>query len=342
MNKPMVSIVIPSYNASLYIGDLLKGFESQTYNNWEVIVVDDLSSDETVLIVQEYAQNDCRIKLFIRDRLPKGAQTCRNIGMSKAVGEYITIIDADDLIETCFIEQRVKFMLEHPDVDYATFKGQTVTLEADGTMNKSKMWGINPHKDILSCFLQANYPYGVWNNIYKATVAKSLHFDENVKVYQDFDFIVSTILNGYKHCFAEDSTVDYYYRQGHTGRITSSFISDEKYESTKYLFKKTMQLLNEDKNYNEYRRCFFKFYLLQYERVLINGSYEQSNDFRKFINDEFGFPFSIKINLSWKLLKGSISDKNGKLSKKVFFVVYFLFSPLELVLWLKNKIHRKE
>ena len=339
MNKPMMSIVIPSYNAAPYIGGLLDGFVSQSFANWEVIIVDDCSTDGTVNIVQGYTQIDLRIKLYSRDRLPKGAQTCRNIGISKAIGRYVSIIDADDFVDPCFVEQRVNFMLDHPDVDYATFKGQTVTIGPDGEKHMGKMWGIKPKGDILSCFLQANYPFGVWNNTYKINVAKNLYFDERVKVYQDFDFIVGTILKGYKHSFADTSDVDYFYRQGHTGRITSSFISDEKYESTKYLFKKTMNLLKGKDNYPEYKRCFFRFYLLQYERVLINGTYAQCDDFRRFINEEYGFPMSLKINLSWGLLKNSKKKKRDWISKLVFFVVYLLFSPLEIVRWFTRKIH---
>ena len=339
MNIPIMSIVIPSYNATPYIGDLLDGFESQSFSNWEVIIVDDGSTDDTVNVVNCYTQKDSRIKLYCRDRLPKGAQTCRNIGISKAIGRYVAIIDADDFVSPFFVEQRVNFMLDHPDVDYATFKGQTVTIGPDGEKHLGKMWGIKPKGDILSCFLQANYPFGVWNNTYKIDVAKSLHFDEKVKVYQDFDFIVGTILKGYKHCFADTSDADYFYRQGHTGRITSSFISDEKFESTKYLFKKTMNLLKGKENYQEYKRCFFRFYLLQYERVLIDGTYAQCDDFRRFINEEYGFPMSIKINLSWRFLKKSKNSNKGQISKMVYFVIYLLFSPLELLRWFARKIH---
>lgn len=337
MEKLYVSVVVPSFNASSYIGELLDGFEAQTYSNWELIIVDDLSTDNTINVIKKYSEYDSRIKLFIRDRGPKGAQTCRNIGIEKSSGTYIILIDADDLVANCFIEQRLKYMISHPEVDYATFRGQSFALDSDGRRIYGRMWGDDPKKDLLSCFLTANYPFGVWNNIYKASVVRSVLFDEKIKVYQDFDFIVNTMVRGYKHAFAENCYTDYYYRQGHSDRITSSFIDAQKYESTKYLFKKIMGALKKTDKYVFYRNSFFQFFLLQYERVLINGSYEQCDDFRQYINNEYGFPKRIKINISWTILKYFVRNKSKKLSAIVFFAIYLLFSPVKLFEWAYNK-----
>ena len=336
MKNIKVSVVIPAFNAELYIGSLLEKFESQTYDNWELLIVDDWSTDNTTSIIEEYAGKDNRIKLMVRDREPKGAQTCRNIGISKAKGDYIIIIDADDLIANCFINQRVEYMINNPDVDYVTFKGQSFSF--NNAISYGRLWGVQPDKDILSCFLRAEYPFGVWNNIYKSTVVKNLLFDENIKVYMDFDFIIRTILSGYKHSFAEKSEIDYFYRQGHSGRITSSFISDNKYDSTKYLFKKTMDLLSKLNNFKIYKKDFFQFHLLQYEKVLIGGSIEQCEDFKDFINKEYGFPNNIRINLSWVILKRFVKKRSRKLSAIVYFTIYILFSPSKLIKWFINKI----
>ncbi|MTH17847.1 glycosyltransferase family 2 protein [Flavobacterium sp. LC2016-01] len=105
----LVSILIPTYNTEKFIRATLQSVQNQSYSNWEMILVDDASTDQTVAIIEEFAQNDNRIKLF---RLEKnsGNGFARNIALEKASGKYIAYLDADDLWFPEKLEKQVQFL----------------------------------------------------------------------------------------------------------------------------------------------------------------------------------------------------------------------------------------
>ena len=94
--KPLVSIVTPVYNGEKTIGKTIESVINQTYNKFEMIIVDDLSNDKTVDIIKKYQKEDDRIKLFILDK-KGGASGARNFAIKKATGKYVAFLDGDDL-----------------------------------------------------------------------------------------------------------------------------------------------------------------------------------------------------------------------------------------------------
>lgn len=94
-NEPLVSVVIPAYNAATFIGQTLRSVMAQTYENLEIIVVNDGSQDETVDIVQDFSANDSRIRLL--HQVNAGVAAARNLGIKSARGEFIAPVDADDI-----------------------------------------------------------------------------------------------------------------------------------------------------------------------------------------------------------------------------------------------------
>jgi glycosyltransferase involved in cell wall biosynthesis len=105
----LVSILTPTYNAEKFIQATIESALNQTYQNWEMILVDDASTDETVSIIEQYAQNDDRIKLF---KLPenRGNGFARNAALEKAIGKYIAYLDADDLWFPEKLEKQIQFL----------------------------------------------------------------------------------------------------------------------------------------------------------------------------------------------------------------------------------------
>lgn len=105
----LVSIIIPTYNTEKFIGATLQSVQNQTYQNWEMILVDDASTDDTVKIIQDFAANDHRIKLSV---LPKnsGNGYARNVALEKATGKYIAYLDADDLWFPTKLEKQIQFL----------------------------------------------------------------------------------------------------------------------------------------------------------------------------------------------------------------------------------------
>ncbi|PBJ12699.1 glycosyltransferase family 2 protein [Flavobacterium sp. ACN6] len=105
----LVSILTPTYNTEKFIRATIKSVQKQTYQNWEMILVDDASTDKTVSIIEVFAQNDSRIKLF---RLSKnsGNGFARNQALEKASGKYIAYLDADDIWFPQKLEKQIQFL----------------------------------------------------------------------------------------------------------------------------------------------------------------------------------------------------------------------------------------
>lgn len=107
----LVSIITPSYNSAKFIAETIQSVQNQTYTNWEMIIVDDGSSDETEHVVLSIIQNDNRIQ-FHKLSQNSGPAVARNTGIEKASGDYMTFIDADDIWFPTFIENNIKTINE--------------------------------------------------------------------------------------------------------------------------------------------------------------------------------------------------------------------------------------
>ncbi len=112
---PKVSVVIPVYNAEKYIGEAIEGILNQTFKDFELILVNDCSTDNTLEIMQKYAKQDERIKILTNEKNLKVCKTA-NRGIKEARGEYIVKQDADDWSYPDRIEKQVKYMDSHPQV----------------------------------------------------------------------------------------------------------------------------------------------------------------------------------------------------------------------------------
>lgn len=110
--QPLVSIVVPVYNAEGFLSDMIDSVRSQTYDNWELLLVNDCSTDGSDTLIKSYRKDDERIKL-IRMKQNSGAALSRNAGTKEAKGRYLAFLDADDTWVKSKLEEQVAFMLEH-------------------------------------------------------------------------------------------------------------------------------------------------------------------------------------------------------------------------------------
>ena len=108
----MISIITPNYNCGDYISETIESVLLQTYSNWELIIVDDCSSDDSYKIALDYAKKDSRIKV-IRNETNLGTAISRNKALDIAKGDYIAFLDSDDLWEKDKLELQLNFMQEN-------------------------------------------------------------------------------------------------------------------------------------------------------------------------------------------------------------------------------------
>lgn len=112
MNKSLVSIITPTYNSASFITETILSVQNQTYKNWEMIIVDDCSTDKTASIIKHCILNDKRISFF-QSQKNSGAGIARGIALSKAKGNYIAFLDSDDLWKPLKLEKQLQFLQQN-------------------------------------------------------------------------------------------------------------------------------------------------------------------------------------------------------------------------------------
>ena len=125
----LVSIITPAYNSAKFIAETIQSVQNQTYENWEMIIVDDGSSDETLAIVQAFIDEDKRIQCYKLEQ-NSGPAVARNFAIEKAKGAFMTFIDADDIWFPNFIENSIK-TIEKTGVSFvfSSYKRSNENLE---------------------------------------------------------------------------------------------------------------------------------------------------------------------------------------------------------------------
>lgn len=131
--KDLISIIMPVYNVEKFISQTIKSILDQTYENWELLLVDDGSKDNSCEIINEFSKKDNRIKVFIQE-INGGAAKARNIGIDKANGRYICFLDSDDLWDKNKLKKQLEFMKKN---NYAfTFTSYQLMNEEGMLINK--------------------------------------------------------------------------------------------------------------------------------------------------------------------------------------------------------------
>lgn len=196
----MVSIVLPVYNGEEYVSESISSILAQTYYDFELIIVNDASSDSTITIISKYAKKDNRIKIIENKtnlRLPKSL----NVGFKQAKGEYFTWTSDDNIYEDNAIEEMVKVLEENKKIDVVY--AQCVIIDKKGRKKRkgyaSKIEEIYFKNCIQACFL------------YRATVDKVLNgYNEKTFLYEDYDFWLRAYESKFKFYFL--SKILYRYR----------------------------------------------------------------------------------------------------------------------------------
>ena len=119
--RPLVSIITPTYNSEKFINETIGSVLKQTYKNWELILIDDASTDDTLRIIKSYIKNNFNISLICNSS-NQGAGVSRNKGILEAKGDFIAFLDADDTWKPNKLKTQIKFMIENNvDVCYSSY-----------------------------------------------------------------------------------------------------------------------------------------------------------------------------------------------------------------------------
>lgn len=163
-NSELISILTASYNYENYIKETIESVLSQTYTNWEMIIVDDGSKDNSVEVIKSYCAEDSRIKLFQHEGgINKGLAETVKFGISKAQGEWIAFLESDDKFMPECLEEKVKIIKENPDVkfifsDLETFGSENTNFDKSSAylLIKKKLASKKPLMDLSLELLKQN------------------------------------------------------------------------------------------------------------------------------------------------------------------------------------------
>lgn len=205
--KPKVTVIIPCYNREMFIRETLESALGQTYENLEIIAVDDGSTDRTREIIEQY---DGRIQLLEHEgRENKGQSAAINIAMRSSKGEYVAILDSDDLWSIDKIEKQVGYLERNPEIGIVYGNGYAID-ERGKTLYKlippGRKEESDPRKMLLECHFNIPSNALVRRSVYD----KTGEYDEAMRSSQDHDMAIR-LLEVTKAAFLDEAV--WYYRQ---------------------------------------------------------------------------------------------------------------------------------
>ncbi|MBD0400834.1 glycosyltransferase family A protein [Flammeovirga sp. EKP202] len=235
-----LSIIIPVFNRVQLIQQTLNSIINQTYNNWECLLVDDGSTDGTQEILEKYTLKDSRFILIHRDREPKGAPTCRNIGLERSNGDYVIFFDSDDIFKSDCFFNRVNKFTTNPSYDALIFSGASFELDVKVSKEITRLGhGINDSTDYLRNYVLGNVNWITASPIWRREYINQYRWDEDIINWQDPEFHIRLLNNKLK--FKVFQEIDWYYRVDRNydsiskKRFTLSYLLNRKNTCTKII-----------------------------------------------------------------------------------------------------------
>lgn len=228
-----VSIITPCYNAAPYIATTIASVQQQTLSDWEMIIVDDGSTDNSADIVTRISQEDNRIKLIQKEN--GGSASARNLGLTIATGEYIQFLDADDTIAPDKLARQTALMdREYLDLSYTDFR----IVDADGTtLPLLKGYRFNLYKLLVGWGPLGTIPPHAF--LYKHEFIRKNHicFTTEIREREDWDFHIKTFSCAPRVQRIKEYCGAYYFRCP-TGKTTNGSLSKLTQGTLKYLIYK--------------------------------------------------------------------------------------------------------
>ncbi|MFS4483534.1 glycosyltransferase family 2 protein [Hyunsoonleella sp. 2307UL5-6] len=214
-----VSIITATYNSRDYINDTIQSVLKQTYTNWELLIIDDASKDNTFSIINEYASNFSNIKVF-ENKINQGAAITRNKGIKEASGSFVAFLDADDLWKPKKLEKQLKFMLDHnAEVSFSSYD---LMDEDSSLLNKTvKALPVLTYKKFLKC----NY-IGNLSGMYSVKALGKI-YAPNLRKRQDWLLWLSAVNKSNKPALGIEESLAIY-------RVRKDSVSSKKLNLLKY------------------------------------------------------------------------------------------------------------
>lgn len=212
-NKPKISVIVPVYNAEKYLDRCVESIINQTFKDFELILVDDGSTDDSGVLSDKLATKDKRIKVFHKEN--GGVSSARNIGLDNALGKYVAFCDPDDFIHPQMYEILYKFAKDNDAEcvvcnfesfsDFNNIKMQDITLE-----NKYECFSGKQAYEYIRLSDKRNMLGCVWNKLFLKSSIHNLRFNTSLSYGEDLCFVL-TFLSTIESMIVLNDVFLYYY-----------------------------------------------------------------------------------------------------------------------------------
>lgn len=222
-SAPLISVIVPAYNVEKYIKACLDSIINQTYSNFEIIVVNDGSTDQTEEILRSYQSNP---KFRIYSQKNGGLSAARNRGIKLANGELVCFIDSDDSVKSDYLEKLAAPFFEDPDVDITVcgYQEKFENSVINHVLKSQKITGRKATEDLL--IKQQDFDVLAWNKLYRKKLFSGNHIEYPVgQIHEDNLTTYKLFFHAQKIAYIPDEL--YVYQRTHS-EITKNRYSEEK------------------------------------------------------------------------------------------------------------------
>lgn len=209
--QSLISVIVPVYNTEKYLDRCIQSVLAQTYTNWELLLIDDGSTDSSGAICDKYAEQDSRIKVFHKEN--GGASSARNLGLDNAKGEWITFVDSDDWIDPTMYQYLIRAMIE-TECDISMCG---VSIESIDTSRHVDCDPLYENRNSLHCIemLEGPVASSSYNKLIKKSLIneKAIRYDTRLGMWDDLWVVIRlryfaskiTVVNGVYYHYRVDT-----------------------------------------------------------------------------------------------------------------------------------------
>lgn len=286
-----ISIIVPVYNTSKYVSACLDSLLAQTWQDFELIAVNDGSSDRSLTILNEYARTDKRIKVI--DQKNQGIGAVRNLGIQLASGKYITFIDSDDTIDphmlACLYQKAEEDHLDIVVCDYIEY------YEASHQKRRVNLPDFEPCSLKEAPQLLFDINSSPWNKLYRSALFHENHitFPQNLK-YEDAYAVLLALWKAKKIGKVNEALMKYWIHEG-----SESTVMDQRVFDIFTILTKLKEAMTDDIHYDTIAPYFEYFVINRITVYMLQQKYQKEQSLkREFI--EQGYAYLDQMNPNWR------------------------------------------
>lgn len=277
---PKVSVIVPVYNVEKYIHRCIDSILSQTFTDWELILVDDGSPDSSGAICDEYAARDARIRVIHKEN--GGVSSARNVGIKQAAGEWITFVDSDDYLDEDSLLSMVE-LTKHYDADLFCFGIRMTTT--DKPMQRKQqhdtLYTVDS-SNLIKKILLYNTNCGPCSKMFRTKRLQNFRFDESLKIGEDLLFNLHYLSNLHSPIICSDLCVYNYYTNP-----SSAMHSKNLFDEYAFLSQKVESFFSGSNQYRDEIKIFKMINLFQpYVSIRRCPSYSDVKKLMAWNNDK--------------------------------------------------------